>query len=51
MRAKTFLSALALIAMPALALACPGHDKAAASCMEGYTWDPDSAACVQITTG
>ncbi len=33
------------------AVACPGHDRQAQSCMPGYTWDDAAATCVPEVTG
>lgn len=43
------LTAAFLSLMPVAAFACPGHDhEQASSCMNGYTWDDETGACVQI---
>ena len=50
MKIALTLSALALALTPSLALAggCGGkpHDKTAASCVPGYSWDQATGACV-----
>ena len=50
MKAKLTLAALALVAAPTLALACPGHSKQVMSCADGMVWDDKSEACVTQTT-
>lgn len=49
MKMTKFLTAAFLSLTPVAAFACPGHDyEQASSCMDGYTWDDEARACVQI---
>lgn len=40
------LSLVLLALTPAQLLACPAHDKTAASCMQGMVWDSETERCV-----
>jgi len=47
MMIKTFLSAAALVALPAVASACPAHTNQAQSCAPGMVWDSVQQSCVK----
>ncbi len=45
------LTAAFLAFMPVAAFACPGKSyEQASSCMDGYTWDEEAHACVEIVS-
>lgn len=49
MKLTKLLTAAFLSLMPVAAFACPGHSyDQASSCMDGYSWDDETRACVQI---
>ena len=49
MKIVRILTAAFMTFMPVAAFACPGHDiEQASSCMDGYTWDDQTLACVEI---
>ena len=49
MKLTKLLAAAFLSLMPVAGFACPGHDyEQASSCMDGYAWDDETNACVQI---
>ena len=51
MKVMQLIAAAFFATMPVAALACPGHDhKQASSCMDGYTWDEDTSACVEVVS-
>ncbi|WP_292021342.1 hypothetical protein [Maritimibacter sp. UBA3975] len=52
MKAKTFLAAACMTLLPMGAFAmCSGHAETASSCMDGYTWDAETSACVEVVSG
>lgn len=50
MTIKTLLTAAALAAAPALALACPAKQEARMSCSDGMVYDSASNSC-QVVSG
>ena len=52
MKAKTFFAAVCMSLLPMGAFAmCAGHEETASSCMDGYTLDAETGACVEVVSG
>ena len=51
MKAMTFLTAAFFSFMPVTAFAsCSDGHEQASSCMDGFTWDDDTASCVEVVS-
>lgn len=51
MIATKLLTAAFFAFAPLAALACPGHGREqASSCMDGYSWDDETASCVEVVS-
>lgn len=50
MKATKLIAVAFFATMPVAVLACPAHDKQASSCMEGYSWDEETNACVEVVS-
>lgn len=51
MKAKTFLAAVCMTLLPVAGFAmCSSQHETASSCKDGYTWDSETSACVEVVS-